>query len=101
MRIDNRVRQGGHNISDQDLERRAPRIMTNIPDATKRADLTAIYVSSVERRNFSLEGIFYNGEFQLTGEVPPTLHQLLSENFEVRQVKAISQRHPITAYFQP
>lgn len=35
LRIENRVLEGGHNIPDADLERRAPRILENLPGPWK------------------------------------------------------------------
>jgi predicted ABC-type ATPase len=105
LRIENRVLQGGHSISDQDLKRREPRILKNVPDALQRANVTAVYVSSVLRRDFVLVGAMLGSQCQLTSELPPSWLKAISElveisgSFEVQQVRAINQHHPITAYF--
>jgi len=100
LRIENRVLSGGHNIPDADLERREPRILTHLPDAIARANLTAIYVSSTRSRDFTLEGAVYNGRVQLSPTVPEGVRSAVSGRFEVEPVAAISQSHPITERFQ-
>lgn len=56
FRIDNRVLEGGHTITDVDLKRREPRILAHLPDTITLADLTAISVSSTRSQDFTLEG---------------------------------------------
>ncbi|WP_135230468.1 zeta toxin family protein [Deinococcus fonticola] len=101
LRIDNRVNEGGHNISDVDLERRRPRIVENLPQAMKQANMTALYLSNTETRDFRLVGAAYNGEVKLTPEVPEHIQATIKQHFDVQQVDSISPHHPITHHFQP
>lgn len=61
LRIDNRVLRGRHNIPDQDLERRGPRILANLPDAVALADWSAFYLSSTQQQNFTVQGAAQRG----------------------------------------
>lgn len=100
LRIDNRVMLGGHNIPDADLERRATRILTNLPDAVVQADLTAFYLSSDRTQDFLLEGAVTQGHVQLTRKVPEGVLQSLARRFAINLVEAISQNHVVGTYFQ-
>lgn len=100
LRIENRVMRGGHNIPDADLERRGPRILANLPDAIERTNLTALYVSSVQTRDFTLVGAAYRGEIELTPAVPRGVRTAIADHFEVRDVETINQRHPVVEQFQ-
>lgn len=70
LTIDNRVMQGGHNISDEDLERRAPKVLENLPAAMRRADLTAIYVSSAKVRDFVMVGAIHQRQVTVAPQMP-------------------------------
>lgn len=61
LRIDNRVLQGGHNISDRDLKRRLPRVLKNLLEAMKRADVAALYVSAEKSSDFVIVGAMHQG----------------------------------------
>ena len=46
LRVQKRVNDGGHNVSEKDIERRFPRIMENLPDMIRKSDLSAIFDNS-------------------------------------------------------
>lgn len=99
LRIENRVLLGGHNIPDVDLERRAPRVLAHLPDAVRLADCSAIYGSSVRRRDFTLDGAAVTGQVQLTSAVPETVWRALEGPFSVTLVEAIGLHHAVTEVF--
>lgn len=99
LRIDNRVIQGGHNIASADLERREGRILEHLPTALKRADTTAFYVSSVSTQDFALAGAAYGRTLQLTPHLPAVIVQVLTKQFEVEQVSAVSNSATIHQLF--
>ncbi len=57
LRIDNRVLQGGHDISNKDLQRRTPRILGHLAQAVTLADLTVVYSSYEVTRDFVLTAL--------------------------------------------
>lgn len=91
LRIDNRVMQGGHNISDEDLERRAPKVLENLPDAMRRADLTAIYVPSAKEWDFVMVGAIHQGQVNVAPQMPEQVRAVIErEFFQVQQVDTIA-----------
>ena len=91
LRIDNRVMQGGHNISDEDLERRAPKVLENLPDAMRRADLAAIYVPSAKEWDFVMVGAMHQGQVNVAPQMPEQVRAVIErEFFEVQQVDTIA-----------
>ena len=99
LRIDNRVLQGGHNISDKDLERRGPRILANLPDAVSLADVTAFYLSSIQHQDFILAGAAAERQVQATADFPAHLLGLLSQHGEIEHLRTVAPDHPARAAF--
>ncbi|QLG13319.1 zeta toxin family protein (plasmid) [Deinococcus sp. D7000] len=100
LRIDVRVQEGGHNIADADLERRRPRVLEHLPEAMRRADMTALYLANIQDRNFVLVGAAYRDEVKLSAQVPDHIRHLIEQQFQVEAVESVSQDHPITQHFQ-
>ncbi|MDY4840968.1 MAG: zeta toxin family protein [Alphaproteobacteria bacterium] len=46
LRVQQRVREGGHNVSAEDIERRYPNIIKNFPEMLKRSDVSAVFDNS-------------------------------------------------------
>lgn len=102
LRIQNRVMQGGHNISEADIERRAPKVLENLPEAMKRADVTAIYVSSEKQRDFVMVGAMHQGQVTVTPQMPEQVRAVIEREFsQVQQTESISRAHPVARKFQP
>lgn len=81
LRIDNRVLQGGHNISDKDLKRRFPRILEHLPEAMKRADIVALYVSAEKSSDFVMVGAMHQGQLTVTPQLPAQSELFLKASF--------------------
>ena len=103
LRIDNRVLAGGHNIPDDVLERRAPRVLAHLPQAVMRADLSAIYLSSRTERSFELVGAAQDQQVLFTASLPAAIEQALRNlpaGWSVQRVGALSPAHPVVQAFQ-
>ena len=103
LRIDNRVLAGGHNIPDDVLERRAPRVLAHLPEAVVRADLTAVYLSSRTERGFALVGAAEGRQVVITPSLPLALGQALSglpEGWTVHQLPVVPSDHPVRQAFE-
>lgn len=46
LRVQQRVREGGHNVPAEDIERRYPNIIKNFPEMLKRSDVSAVFDNS-------------------------------------------------------
>jgi len=57
-RVANRVKQGGHGVSDEDVERRYVETLKNLKEVLPKCDLVAIYDNTDNFRRFA---IFKNG----------------------------------------
>ena len=58
-RVRNRVKQGGHGISDEDVERRYVETLKNLKIVLPQCDLAAIYDNTENFRRFA---IYKNGK---------------------------------------
>jgi predicted ABC-type ATPase len=98
LRIDNRVLEGGHNIADDVLERRTPRVLANLPRAVAAADLSAFFLSSRTEQNFQLIGAAQNRQLTLTPDIPASLEQALTAlpaEWSVVQAVTVPETHPV------
>ena len=50
LRVQQRVREGGHNVPAEDIERRYPNIIKNFPEMLKRSDVSAVFDNSGKTR---------------------------------------------------
>ncbi len=46
LRVQQRVREGGHSVPAEDIERRYPNIIKNFPEMLKRSDVSAVFDNS-------------------------------------------------------
>ncbi len=46
LRVQQRVNEGGHNVSSEDIERRFPKVIKNFPDMLARSDIAAVFDNS-------------------------------------------------------
>ncbi|OLV17140.1 zeta toxin family protein [Deinococcus marmoris] len=102
LRIDNRVLQGGHNISDRDLKRRLPRVLENLPEAMKRADVAALYVSAEKSSDFVMVGAMHQGQLTVTPQLPGRIRTALEREFpQMQTAESIGRSHAVTQQFSP
>ena len=86
-------------IDHADLERRRPRVLSHLPEAMQRADMTALYRGNIQERNFVLVAAAYRGEVKLSTQVPDHIRHVIERQFQVEVVEGVSQDHPITQHF--
>lgn len=78
IRVKNRVAQGGHGITDEDIERRYLESLENIKAVLQQCDLAAIYDNTVGFRRFA---IYKSGKcIRLSTQTPLWYQQTMCED---------------------
>lgn len=76
-RVDARVKQGGHGISDKDIERRYIDTFHNLKIVLPNCDLAAFYDNTIEFRRFA---IYKNGNPVRISHITPMWYQKFIED---------------------
>lgn len=66
----------------------------------RRADLTAIYVSSAKVRDFVMVGAIHQRQATVTPQMPEQVRAVIEREFsQVQQAETISRAHPVAREF--
>ena len=76
-RVAGRMKQGGHGIAEQDIERRYIETFDNLKIVLPECDLTAFYDNTIEFRRFA---IYKNGKLVRVSHEVPLWYEKFIEN---------------------
>lgn len=79
LRVKQRVENGGHNVSHEDIFRRYPKIIKNFPEMLKRSDVGAVFDNSERENPYRMIFLMDNRAVNVFYKYPKWLEEAIKE----------------------